>query len=75
MLKKPGAFKDECLSNVIIELIALRPKLYAYRTNMAIIKKNVKNMSLMKAKGVTKGALKNHITFEDFKDYLTKISL
>lgn len=40
--KKPGAFKDECLSNVIIELIALRPKLYAHRTNNDDYLKNKK---------------------------------
>ncbi|XP_054261608.1 uncharacterized protein LOC128985776 isoform X1 [Macrosteles quadrilineatus] len=65
--KKLGLFKDEANGVVIIEFIGLRPKLYTFKTLNDFYLEVNKNMSLKKAKGITKTVVKNHITFDDYK--------
>lgn len=60
--KKLGCLKDELNSQIILEFVGLRAKLYAYKTenNKAETKK---------AKGITKSTLKT-IVFEDYVNCL-----
>ncbi|KAF0750462.1 Uncharacterized protein FWK35_00013718, partial [Aphis craccivora] len=59
---QPGCFKDELKSEILLEFITLRPKLYAYKTNKDEVKK---------AKGVKKYVINNHIKFDK---YLNKLN-
>ena len=60
--KIPGLFKDELGGKIIIEVVAIRPKTYAYITDDSIEHKN--------AKGTKKCAIKWEIIFENYKDCL-----
>ncbi|XP_015781336.1 uncharacterized protein LOC107359368 [Tetranychus urticae] len=60
--KKIGCLKDEMSGEVIDEVIAIRPKLYAIKTTKGQVKK--------KAKGVQQVVLKNKLTFEDYRTSL-----
>jgi hypothetical protein len=59
--KVPGLFKDELAGEEMIEFIALRSKMYAYRT---------KEKEAKKLKGISKNVVEKSITFEDDKDTL-----
>ena len=59
--KIPGYFKDELGGEEMIEFIALRSKMYAFRT---------KDSEEKKLKGISKHVIKKHITFEDYKKCL-----
>ena len=60
--KVPGIFKDELGGKIIIEVVALRPKTYAY------LKDNGNDYK--KAKGTKKCVIKQKIIFENYKDCL-----
>ena len=60
--KVPGLFKDELGGKVITEVIALRPKAYAYLDDYGNDHK--------KAKGTKKCVIKQKLMFQNFKDYL-----
>ena len=60
--KIPGLFKDELGAKIIIGVVAIRPKTYAYITDDSIEHK--------KAKGTRKYAIKREIIFESYKDCL-----
>ena len=62
--KKVGLFKDESGSNMITEVVALRSKVYAYKTDDNHIGKRLK--------GIKKGVTDSQITFENYKDCLFK---
>lgn len=68
--KRLGAFKDETCGICISEFVGLRSKLYAYKTVNDQFLQDVKKLNLKKAKGVTKPVVKNHITFNDYKNCL-----
>jgi len=59
--KVPGMMKDECGGKIISEFVGLRAKLYAYKKEGDEEKK---------CKGVKKGVVKNHISFDDYKNCL-----
>ena len=59
--KAIGYLKDEMGGKAIHEFIGLRPKLYAIKTDEAVIKK---------AKGVPRTVLKKHINFQDYLNCL-----
>ena len=61
--KVPGLFKDELEAKIIIELVALRPKAYAYLDDD---RNNHK-----KAKDIKKCVIKQKIMFQNFKDCLS----
>ncbi len=65
--KKLGAFKDENSGNMLIEFIGLRSKLYAM--NIKDIEQNNEHQ-IKKAKGVSRTAVTNQITYYDYKDCL-----
>lgn len=58
---QPGYFKDELKSEILLEFITLRPKLYAYKTNTKEVKK---------AKGVKKYVIDKHMKFNEYLDIL-----
>ena len=58
--KVPGLFKDELGRKIIIEVIALRPKTYAYLDDDGNDHK--------KAKGAKRCVIKQELMFENFKD-------
>ena len=58
---QPGKFKDEIKSEILLEFIALRPKLYAYKIN---------NEEVKKAKGVKKYVIDKHIKFSEYLEIL-----
>ena len=60
--KEPGLFKDELGEKSITEVVALRPKLYAYLMN--------DGTDHNKAKGTKKCAIKQKRMFENYKDCL-----
>ena len=60
--KIPGLFKDELGGKIIIEVVAIRPKTYAYLTDDGIKHK--------KAKGTKKCITKHEIMFENYADCL-----
>ena len=60
--KVPGLFKDELGGKVITEVIALRPKAYAYLDDYGNDHK--------KAKGTKKCVIKQKLMFQNFKDCL-----
>ena len=73
-----GKFKDEAAGNPITEVVALKPKMYAYETEM-VRKKICGKMYLLvnnitknnkKAKGVKKYVVKKSIKQSHFKDCL-----
>ncbi|XP_053207029.1 uncharacterized protein LOC128391206 [Panonychus citri] len=64
--KKIGCLKDEMSGEVIDEVVALRPKLYAIKTE-----NNVKK----RAKGVQGVVVKNQLTFDDYKQSLFNVEL
>ncbi|GFV51310.1 uncharacterized protein TNCV_2490811 [Trichonephila clavipes] len=53
-----GKMKDENKGNIMTEYVDLKSKMYAYKTNNKIEKQ---------LKGIKKQAIKNKITFEDYK--------
>ena len=57
-----GFFKDELGGKILKELVALRAKAYAYRTDDDDEKK--------KAKGAKKCVIKRELMFENYKDCL-----
>ncbi|XP_053206582.1 uncharacterized protein LOC128390835 [Panonychus citri] len=59
--KKIGCLKDEMSGQVIEEVVALRPKLYAIKTENEVKKR---------AKGVQGVVVKNQLTFDDYKNTL-----
>ena len=65
--KVPGKFKDELGGEEMTEFIALRSKMYSYKT---------KNGEEKKLKGISKNVVKKCITFDDYKEalYNEKIS-
>ena len=60
--KVPGLFKDESEGKIIIEVVAIRPKTYAYLKNNGSQHK--------KAKGTKKCVIKQKLMFENYKDCL-----
>ncbi len=58
---QPGYFKDELKSEILLEFITLRPKLYAYKTDKDEVKK---------AKGVKKYVINNHMKFDEYLNIL-----
>ena len=60
--KAIGFMKDEEPANKITEFIALRSKLYAYKTES--------DVEIKKAKGIKKCVVKNEISFDDYKHTL-----
>ncbi|XP_050064242.1 uncharacterized protein LOC126553102 [Aphis gossypii] len=58
---QPGYFKDELKSEILLEFITLRPKLYAYKTNKDEVKR---------AKGVKKYVINNHMKFDEYLNIL-----
>ena len=60
--KVPGLFKDELGGKIITEVVALRPKAYAYLMNDGSDHK--------KAKGTKKCVIKQKLMFENYKDCL-----
>jgi hypothetical protein len=60
-MKVPGYFKDELAGKEMTEFIALRSKMYAYRTE----EKEAKIL-----KGISMNVVKQYITFDDYKDTL-----
>ena len=60
--KVPGLFKDELGRKIIAEIVALRPKTYAYLTDDASDHKN--------AKSTKKCVIKQKLMFENYKDCL-----
>ena len=61
--KVPGLFKDELGAKIITELVALRPKAYAYLDDDGNNHK--------KAKDTKKCVIKQKIMFQNFKDCLS----
>ncbi|XP_050524605.1 uncharacterized protein LOC126896145 [Daktulosphaira vitifoliae] len=61
--KLPGTFTDEALGKIIAELIALRSKSYGYEMD---------GKEKIKAKGVSKIVVSNHVTLMDHKQCLFK---
>ena len=59
--KVPGYFKDELAGEEMTEFIALRSKMYAYKT---------KDREEKRLKGIGKNVVKKHITFDDYLDSL-----
>jgi hypothetical protein len=59
--KLPGTFTDETKGQAIREFVALRAKSYAY---------NLAGEEKLKAKGVRRHVVKNHMTIEDYKQCL-----
>ena len=60
--KVPGLFKDELGGKIVIEVVALTPKTYAYLTDDGSDHK--------KAKGTEKCVIKQKLMFENYKDCL-----
>ena len=60
--KVVGLMKDELGGGIIIELVALRPKAYSYKTN--------DNIELKKAKGTKKSIINKMLSFSDYKNCL-----
>ena len=60
--KVPGLFKDELGGKIITEVVALRPKTYAYLMD--------DGSDHEKAKGTKKCVIKQKLMFENYKDYL-----
>ena len=60
--KVPGLSKDELGGTIIIEIVAIRPKTYAYLTGDGNEHK--------KAKGTKRSVLKREIMFENYTDFL-----
>ena len=54
---QPGYFKDEMKGEILLEFIALRPKLYAYKIGESEIKK---------AKGIKKYVIDKHMRFDEY---------
>lgn len=63
-----GKFKDECDGKIITEFIALRPKMYCYKTYNEVVEEK-------KAKGVPKNSVKKDLNMNDYYNALhNKIS-
>ena len=62
--KVPGLFKDELGGKIITEVVALRPKTYAYLTDDGSDHK--------KAKGTKKWVIKQQFMFQNYKDLTIK---
>ena len=60
--KVPGVFKDELGGKVIVEVVALRPKTWAYLMDDGSLHE--------KAKGTKKCVIKRRLMFENYKDCL-----
>ena len=60
--KVPGLFKDELGGKIIVEVVALRPKTWAYLMDDGSDKK--------KAKGTKECIIKRELMFENYKDCL-----
>ena len=60
--KVPGVFKEELGGNIIVEVVALRPKAWAYLMDDGSAHKN--------AKGTKKCVIKRRLMFENYKDCL-----
>ena len=60
--KVPGLFKDELGGKIMVEVVALRPKLYAYLMDDGSDHK--------KAKGTKKSVIKQKLMFENYKGCL-----
>ena len=58
-----GKFKDECDGKIITEFIALRPKMYCYKTYNEVIEEK-------KAKGVPKNSVKKDLNMNDYYNAL-----
>ena len=58
--KVPGLFKDELGGKIITEVVALRPKTYAYLLD--------DGSDNTKAKGTKKRVIKQKLMFENYKD-------
>jgi len=56
--KIPGLFSDETNGKTITEFVALRAKSYAY---------SIDGKDKIKAKGIRRHVVKNHLTLEDYK--------
>ena len=60
--KVPGLFKDELGGKIITEVVALRPKTYAYLTD--------DGSDHIKAEGTIKCVIKQKVRFKNYKDFL-----
>ncbi|CAP24770.1 Protein CBG03970 [Caenorhabditis briggsae] len=60
--KVVGKFKDELNGNIITEIVALKPKQYAFKT--------LDGDETKKSKGVKKNVVKNELTVDDYKHSL-----
>ena len=71
--KAPGLFKDELGEKIMIEVVPLKPKTYAYLmdgySNDDYEKNKVINPRNKKAKGTKKCIIKKKIMFENYIDY------
>ena len=71
--KVPGLFKDELGGKIVTEVVALRPKTWAYLIDGYDDDDYEKNKIInKKAKGVKKAVIKNKLMFENFKYCLFK---
>ena len=61
--KVPGLFKDGLGGKIITEVVAIRPKTYAYLTDKD-------DNEHKKAKGTRKCVIKRELTFKNYTDYL-----
>lgn len=59
--KIPGYFSDETHGRIMFEFVALRAKLYAY---------DMEGTKIIKAKGIRKPVVRNHLTLLDYKQCL-----
>ena len=60
--KVVGLMKDELGGGIITEFVALRPKVYSYKTD--------NNIELKKAKGTKKCVINKMLSFSDYKNCL-----
>lgn len=64
-----GCLKDECAGRELYEVVALRPKMYAYRFSSQSSNKDGKSEKL-KAKGIKRQYVKRHLQFKQYKELL-----
>ena len=58
-----GKFKDECDGKIIVDFIALRPKMYCYKLFNEVVEEK-------KAKGVPKAKVKRELNMNDYENAL-----
>eukprot|EP00438_Fugacium_kawagutii_P002275 Skav227368 [mRNA] locus=scaffold2373:95507:96952:+ [translate_table: standard] len=58
-----GKFKDECDGKIIVDFLALRPKMYCYKLYNEVVEEK-------KAKGVPKAKVKKELNMKDYENAL-----